>query len=424
MKDTVLGVDKMVTWNGDSRFIEAETLAKKDMKYLLIKPYPVFRSFGIQGRCTTCWRAMDDEGEEVFIKDTHRDVQHGVIPEWKMLLAAQGAEGVGQMLGYEEDISLYHRRGYFRVDENFENPHRNLWNRDILHRDVSLNNVLLGKPNAPAGQRGILIDLDMAVKLGPLDRLPRASDRSGTLSYFSTTILRFATRLSYDPKKLEDPRDYHTHWEDLQSFFYLLCHICLGYSGPGEEADPYPLLLEEWNDDYDTALEAKEEFLDDEGREVYKATPYFGGIFDSLLIELYEFLERTDDEFTRTLVGLSKRLEFITKADIDEYAKTHYEEYLTIIDRAISALEAETQEVVQPAGITKVSTRRAILPQPAPTVVAHVLADIKLNSRQPEGKRKRDALDEQLTEEDNMDNIQGLVKARKVKKAKKAKSAT
>ncbi|CAA7257446.1 unnamed protein product [Cyclocybe aegerita] len=115
------------------------------------------------------------------------------------------------------------------------------------------------------------------------------------------------------------------------------------------------------------------------------------------------------------------RLEFITKGDVDEHAKKHYEEYLAIINQAIAALEQETPEAARPAVVTEVSVRSAIPSQAAPAVVAHILADIKMNS--PWGKRKRDARDEQFAEKDKKDNIHGLVKARQVKRTKKAKSA-
>ena len=35
--------------------------------------------------------------------------------------------------------------------------------RKTLHRDIALDNIMLGKPNAPKGYRGILIGLDMAI---------------------------------------------------------------------------------------------------------------------------------------------------------------------------------------------------------------------------------------------------------------------
>jgi hypothetical protein len=35
--------------------------------------------------------------------------------------------------------------------------------RKTLHRDVALDNIMLGKPNAPEGYRGVLMGLDMAI---------------------------------------------------------------------------------------------------------------------------------------------------------------------------------------------------------------------------------------------------------------------
>ena len=41
-----------------------------------------------------------------------------------------------------------------------------MYKKGILHRDISLNNVLLGKPGAKPGSRGALIDFDAATHLG------------------------------------------------------------------------------------------------------------------------------------------------------------------------------------------------------------------------------------------------------------------
>jgi hypothetical protein len=40
----------------------------------------------------------------------------------------------------------------------------NLYKKGTLHRDVSIHNVLFGKPAAKPGCRGVLIDLDMAIR--------------------------------------------------------------------------------------------------------------------------------------------------------------------------------------------------------------------------------------------------------------------
>lgn len=41
--------------------------------------------------------------------------------------------------------------------------HQNLWRKGILHRDISINIILLGKEDAEPGYRGLVIDLDMAI---------------------------------------------------------------------------------------------------------------------------------------------------------------------------------------------------------------------------------------------------------------------
>lgn len=44
--------------------------------------------------------------------------------------------------------------------------HRSLWDAGVVHRDISVNNILYRKPNdAESTLRGVLIDLVLAVKL-------------------------------------------------------------------------------------------------------------------------------------------------------------------------------------------------------------------------------------------------------------------
>lgn len=42
--------------------------------------------------------------------------------------------------------------------------HKALFDRGVLHRDISIENILFGPHDAPDGCRGILIDLDIAVR--------------------------------------------------------------------------------------------------------------------------------------------------------------------------------------------------------------------------------------------------------------------
>lgn len=48
-----------------------------------------------------------------------------------------------------------------RVD--FNPGHRYLLAEGVLHRDIKFDNLRLGDPDAPIGDRGTLVDLDMAI---------------------------------------------------------------------------------------------------------------------------------------------------------------------------------------------------------------------------------------------------------------------
>ncbi|KIJ09339.1 hypothetical protein PAXINDRAFT_17573, partial [Paxillus involutus ATCC 200175] len=115
----------------------------------------------------------------------------------------------------------------------------------ILHRDVSENNIVLGCH--PEDTRGCIMDLDMAIpyvlqsssQASPdvdallnkaMDRLkpnevpmtsqtpgPFKADRTGTTAYMSIEVLLGRG---------------HTHFDDMESFFYVLLLFFLSYDGP------------------------------------------------------------------------------------------------------------------------------------------------------------------------------------------------
>ena len=50
---------------------------------------------------------------------------------------------------------------------NIDIAHANLYEINLLHRDISNKNILLGREEAPDGFKGILIDLSVALDFGP-----------------------------------------------------------------------------------------------------------------------------------------------------------------------------------------------------------------------------------------------------------------
>ncbi|KAK7013916.1 hypothetical protein R3P38DRAFT_2545724 [Favolaschia claudopus] len=129
---------------------------------------------------------------------------------------------------------------------------QDLWqDANILHRDISVNNILLVDPNVlpqassaeggasiprysngpgPAGlcqrtlalRKGLLIDMDHALVLNDQGKPGEiAPARTGTLPFMATQVLKQGPSLAQ-----------HQPHHDLESLFYVLIWICVHYVGP------------------------------------------------------------------------------------------------------------------------------------------------------------------------------------------------
>lgn len=88
--------------------------------------------------------------------------------------------------------------------------HRSLYlNGNILHRDISENNIIITKTEKPGDFAGMLIDLDLAKVLG--SGRSGARHQTGTMEFMAIEVL-----LGID----------HTYRHDLESFFYVLIWLC------------------------------------------------------------------------------------------------------------------------------------------------------------------------------------------------------
>ncbi|KAF9523119.1 hypothetical protein CPB83DRAFT_899021 [Crepidotus variabilis] len=124
--------------------------------------------------------------------------------------------------------------------------HSNLFfGKRILHRDISANNILRGSNGAPPGMRGILIDLDSAVKFTQREDEKidngKVTNRTGTRVFQSTIALMIGT--------LKDPVvggvPLHDHIDDLEAFFwvlYTLCHSVAEEDSPWDRWQTAPVL--------------------------------------------------------------------------------------------------------------------------------------------------------------------------------------
>jgi hypothetical protein len=227
MDAQTLGYDTSIYWEGDKRLLRTLNAAGEAVEYTICKGKPKFLRRAIRGRGTCCWKVRDADGNFLLIKEGWRSKNR--IAEVEFLKAAKGLRGVGQMIAYEvgydvsdlrgsSDSSLRDRTwsritleaygkpihefnsreellvafrdavaGEFCV-QSLHHPvwltvhscrgHEHLWNASILHRDVSINNVLFGQPGAQEGNRGIIIDLDLAIWLNRTSSLADADFRT------------------------------------------------------------------------------------------------------------------------------------------------------------------------------------------------------------------------------------------------------
>lgn len=109
--------------------------------------------------------------------------------------------------------------------------HLSLLRSGILHRDISINNIMITLGNRSDGYEGFLIDLDLAIKVGATHP-SAARRRAGTMEFMA-----IGTLLGHE----------HTYRHDLESFFYVFLWICVHYDGPhGSQPQRRPDIFDDW----------------------------------------------------------------------------------------------------------------------------------------------------------------------------------
>ncbi|UKZ74422.1 hypothetical protein TrVFT333_002090 [Trichoderma virens FT-333] len=114
--------------------------------------------------------------------------------------------------------------------------HESLRKAGFLHRDVSVNNVLIDE-DGPPSRKGFLIDLDLAIRESR-EKASGAKGKTGTRAFMAIGLL-FG--------------EEHCFMHDLESFFWVLFWVCVNYDGPDKSVKNNP--FDSWNytKDYELA---------------------------------------------------------------------------------------------------------------------------------------------------------------------------
>ncbi|KAF2817567.1 uncharacterized protein BDZ99DRAFT_373500 [Mytilinidion resinicola] len=133
--------------------------------------------------------------------------------------------------------------------------HESLLERNVLHRDISVGNIMLEKDE----DDGFLIDLDLAIEM---DR----KEASGAPSKTGTKVF-MAIGALYG--------EHHNFMHDLESFFWVLFWLCVHWNGPDQKRSRTE--YESWN---------------------YKDTEELAMIKKGTVDEQDKFDKKVDDNFT------------------------------------------------------------------------------------------------------------------------------
>ncbi|KAF6760717.1 hypothetical protein DFP72DRAFT_1062463 [Ephemerocybe angulata] len=381
--EAVLGFDTTVQWVVDqqtgrriSGTVESydEKTMTKTCYDLCMTSDPFIRP-SIRGRGTTCYHAIHPVTKQaVVIKDSWRTKSR--TPEIEFLEAAKGEDGVVQYLEYQDNFaetSMFRPRNAAAAHEDFHNRvksrivtesyngllntftgryqllsafrdsllgHQRLLLKGILHRDISINNVLLGLPGARSGCRGIIIDLDMAVWL--LENVPKPNKdyRTGFQRYQSIATLY---------SRLNNRATVHTFLDDLESLFYLLIEILCMYKRPGvlvkDGQRPVDDALRDFEDSkLSSAIHAKMTLL---AWPLDSVTSWWGEECDELL-EAYQALilkvTRAQEKLRKSVkISDEEKYERLKAIGAVEKSGAYYQKLKDAFDKALAAIEDDEE---------------------------------------------------------------------------------
>jgi hypothetical protein len=126
----------------------------------------------------------------------------------------------------------------------------------------------------------------------------------------------------------------HTYFDDLESFFYVLCSVVSSYKAPGTPASPAPGILEGWKLPY--ASDVKHGWIVSPTLRL-PVSPWFGNSIGTLCVRLHSFFKRRSLDARQASKDGRDPPPHIPSID--------YDEFLQHIRQAISDMDSDDCEV-------------------------------------------------------------------------------
>ncbi|KAK5998945.1 hypothetical protein PT974_01329 [Cladobotryum mycophilum] len=111
----------------------------------------------------------------------------------------------------------YNTRALLAALEGCIEGHESLHKAGLLHRDISINNLMINEDEHNPSWSSFLIDLDLSIKEAR-DKPSGAKGKTGTRAFMATGALL---------------GEEHSFMHDLESFFWVLFWICVHYGAQG-----------------------------------------------------------------------------------------------------------------------------------------------------------------------------------------------